>query len=165
MSILKTVGVVLAAGALLVAVPVSAVALIATVGQDDGSAHVMMGGGSGSAPRAAVQQASLVIDHVTAGCHSWSLNGGPLKVSQTLAVTPGATLTVADQDVMAQRLVQTAGPRLAITDPLTNQSQTASLTFAKPGTYWFGTKPGEDYTSGITTTGPDHVLKLKVVVS
>jgi plastocyanin len=153
-----------AVGALLVAVPVSAVALVATVGQNDETGPVVAAS-SNDASGQTMQQASLVIDHVTAGCHSWSLNGGPLKVSQSLAVSPGTTLTVADRDVMAQRLVQTAGPSVAITSPLTNQVDTASLTFAKPGTYRFGTKPGEDYTSGITTTGPDHVLQLKVVVS
>jgi len=42
---------------------------------------------------------------------------------------------------------------------------TSTITFAKPGTYMLGTKPGEDYTSGIVTTGADNVLRIKVVVS
>ena len=56
------------------------------------------------------QLASLVISHATVGCHNWSLNGGPMKVSQTVSLTPGSALTVTDQDVMAHTVVQTAGP-------------------------------------------------------
>ena len=41
----------------------------------------------------------------------------------------------------------------------------ATVMFTRPGTYVLGTKPGEDYTKGIVTTGADNVLKLRVVVS
>ena len=111
------------------------------------------------------QLASLVISHATVGCHNWSLNGGATKVSQTVSLTPGSTLTVTDQDVMAHTVVQTSGPRAVIQNPQTNKTQSATLTFAHPGTYKFGTKAGEDYTPGITTTGPDHVLHLTVTVT
>jgi hypothetical protein len=37
--------------------------------------------------------------------------------------------------------------------------------FSKPGTYVFGTKPGEDYMKGVVTTGNDNVLRMKVQVS
>jgi plastocyanin len=111
------------------------------------------------------QLASLVISHATVGCHNWSLNGGATKVSQTVSLVPGSALTVTDQDVMAHTVVQTAGPRAVIQHPLTNKTQAATLTFTQPGTYKFGTKAGEDYTSGITTTGPDHVLRLTVIVT
>ena len=42
---------------------------------------------------------------------------------------------------------------------------TAKVTFTAPGTYVLGTKPGEDYITGITTTGADNVLHMRVVVS
>ncbi len=111
------------------------------------------------------QLASLVISHATVGCHNWSLNGGPMKVSQTVSLTPGSALTVTDQDVMAHTVVQTAGPNAVIQNPLTNKTQAATLTFTQPGTYRFGTKAGEDYTAGVSTTGEDHALRLTVIVS
>lgn len=52
-----------------------------------------------------------------------------------------------------------------IQNPLTNQTQAATLSFTQPGTYKFDTKAGEDYTAGITTTGEDHTLRLTVIVS
>jgi hypothetical protein len=41
----------------------------------------------------------------------------------------------------------------------------AKVTFTKPGVYKFTTKVGEDYMSGVKTTGEDNVLKLTVTVS
>lgn len=113
------------------------------------------------------QRASVLISHATAACHDWSVNGGPMKASQTVSLTAGSTLTVKDQDVMAHTVVQTAGQHIVIQNPLTNQTQTATLTFAQPGTYRFATKAGEDYPSaaGVKTTGEDHVLRLTVIVS
>jgi hypothetical protein len=35
------------------------------------------------------------------------------------------------------------------------------MNLSKPGVYVFGTKPGEDYMKGVTTTGADNVLTLK----
>ena len=136
-------------------------------------AFAFSGCGSSAAENAAnagpatskTQLASLVISHATVGCHNWSLNGGATKVSQTVSLTPGSTLTVTDQDVMAHTVVQTAGPHAQIQNPQTNQTETATLTFTQPGTYKFGTKAGEDYTPGIITTGADHVLQLTVTVT
>ncbi len=119
-----------------------------------------------SAPAASkTQLASLVISHAKVGCHNWALNGGAMKVSQTVSLTPGSTLTVTDQDVMAHTVVQTAGPNAVIQTPLTNQTQAATLRFTHPGTYRFTTHAGEDYTAGVTTTGEDHMLRLTVIVS
>lgn len=42
---------------------------------------------------------------------------------------------------------------------------TTKVTFPKSGTYTFTTKPGEDYMTGIKTTGEDNVLKVTVVVA
>ena len=38
----------------------------------------------------------------------------------------------------------------------------ATVMFTRPGTYVLGTKPGEDYTKGIVTTGADNVLRMTV---
>ena len=113
----------------------------------------------------APQKAAVLIRHQTAHCHAWSVNGGPFAASQVVHLTPGSTLTVTDQDVMSHTLIQTGGPALSITDPLTNMHQVASVRFARPGTYVFKTKAGEDYMSGIQTTGADNQLRLTVIVS
>ena len=143
----------------LLALPTLAVALSAC-----GSSAAENAANSGPAV-SKTQLASLVISHATVGCHNWSLNGGATKVSQTVSLTPGSALTVTDEDVMAHTVVQTSGPHAVIQNPQTNKTQAATLTFTHPGTYKFGTKAGEDYTPGITTTGPDHVLHLTVIVS
>jgi hypothetical protein len=127
--------------------------------------------------------AALVIQHVTVGCHSWSLNGGKLAVAQTVSLARGGSLTISDNDVMPHTLVQLAGPAVTVTRVATPMSSVMGLkgsvppatlahvgaelkvTFAKPGTYRFTTKAGEDYMKGIKTIGPDHVLKLTVTVS
>ena len=41
----------------------------------------------------------------------------------------------------------------------------AHVTFSAKGTYVFTTKPGEDYMTGVKTTGEDNVLKLVVKVA
>jgi hypothetical protein len=67
---------------------------------------------------------------------------------------------------MAHKVVQTGGPKIAISDPLTNQTKIATINFSQPGTYVFATKAGEDYTPNIPPTkGEDHNLKLTVVVA
>lgn len=126
--------------------------------------------------------ATLVIDHVKVGCHSWSLNGDKLSVSQTARLARGGTLTVTDNDVMPHLLLQTGGPAKAaiarvassVRDVSTSlrgpglmahMGASVKVSFAKAGTYTFTTKEGDDYVKGIETVGPDHVLKLKVVVS
>ena len=47
---------------------------------------------------------------------------------------------------------------------LNKPASVVRVTFAKPGRYVFGTKPGEDYMKGIKTIGADNVLKLVVTV-
>jgi hypothetical protein len=39
------------------------------------------------------------------------------------------------------------------------------VVFPRAGTYRFTTRPGEDYVSGVKTTGPDNVLRLTVKIS
>jgi hypothetical protein len=106
------------------------------------------------------------IDHVERGCHSWSLNGDPLGPTATVRMAAGGTLSVMDDDVMPHRLVQLSGPRATVGHAaMKRMGAMARVTFATPGRYRFTTRAGEDYTAGITTIGPDHVLRLTVVVA
>jgi hypothetical protein len=67
---------------------------------------------------------------------------------------------------MPHRLVLTSGPALRITNAtLKHMGASVKLTLTKPGVYHFTTKAGDDYMSGIKTTGEDNVLKLTVTVS
>jgi plastocyanin len=127
----------------------------------------------------ASNQPSLVIQHQTRGCHSWSLNGGAYTPSQTLVLTRGGSVSITNNDVMPHQLVKTSGPAVAISrrssgtgtgkrssSPamLGRMGAAAKLTFSKAGVYHFTTKAGEDYMKGIQTVGADNVLRLTVRV-
>lgn len=115
---------------------------------------------------AAPRHASVLIRHQTRGCHSWSVNGGAFKASQSITLRHGAVLAVTNNDVMPHTLVLKSGPSLRIAHPkLGHMGASLTLTLTKPGVYHFGTKAGEDYTAGVKTTGEDNVLRLTVVVS
>jgi plastocyanin len=115
---------------------------------------------------AAPGHASVLIRHQTKGCHSWSVNGGAFKASQSITLRRGAVLSVTNTDVMPHTLVLKSGPSLRIAHPkLGHMGASLTLTLTKPGIYHFGTKAGEDYMAGIKTTGADNVLRLTVVVS
>src|SRR3954454_10752857 len=115
---------------------------------------------------AAPGSASPAIRHQTHGCHTWSLNGGPFKAKQSIALRHGGTLTVTDNDVMPHTLVLTGGPSIRIAHPrLAHAGALLEIRFTKPGVYRFMTKAGEDYMAGVKTTGEDNVLRLTVVVS
>jgi hypothetical protein len=108
----------------------------------------------------------LIIRHQLHGCHSWSLNTGPAKVSQTVWIKQGVHLGIGDNDVMPHRLVQLAGARVALPEGSTMKSLGAMIEvrFPEPGLYRFVTKPGADYAKGVRTVGADNVLELKVIV-
>ena len=129
----------------------------------------------------AAPTAKIVITHQKKGCHSWSLNGGAVKASQKLSLLRGGSVTIKNNDVMPHTLIQTGGPRTTIKlvraamsgmgmhgkiGPTTmgHMGATLRVNFSQPGTYKFTTKAGEDYMSGFTTTGEDHVLRLVVTV-
>lgn len=129
----------------------------------------------------AAPAAKVVITHQQKGCHSWSLNGGAFKSSQQLTLRRGGYVTIKNNDVMPHTLIQTAGPKTTIKlvqaamggmgmhgtiGPTTmgHMGATLKVDFAKAGAYRFTTKAGEDYMSGFTTTGEDHVLRLVVTV-
>lgn len=107
----------------------------------------------------------ITIHHQKVGCHAWAIGNGPFKVTQSLSVKPGTALTFTNNDVMGHTLLQLKGPKLAIAGRLMNKmGAQARLVLAKPGTYVFGTKEGQDYYKGIVTVGPDNVLRLIVTV-
>lgn len=126
-------------------------------------------------------QASLVIRHQTRGCHSWSLNGGAYRTSQTIIIRRGGSVSVTNNDVMPHKLIKTSGPAVTYTRlkvgsmmglkgtfppaMLAHMSASSKFTFAKAGVYRFTTKAGEDYMTGIKTVGEDNVLHLTVRVS
>ena len=111
--------------------------------------------------------ATVVIRHQLRGCHSWSLNGGPFKASQTMTLARGGTITFVDNDVMSHQLVKTSGPAVKfVGNPkMSKIGASTKAVFAKAGTYRFTTKAGEDYMKGVKTIGEDNVLKLTVKVS
>jgi plastocyanin len=123
---------------------------------------------SGGAPSARSHAtASVSIRHQTHGCHSWSVNGGPFRASQSIVLAPGGTVTFGNNDVMPHKLVLKSGPAVKFTGKpaMRHMGATVRATFSKAGTYLFVTKAGDDYTSGIKTTGDDNNLRLTVRVS
>jgi hypothetical protein len=110
--------------------------------------------------------ASLLIRHQMRGCHTWSVDGGAFKASQSATLRHGGWLSVTNNDVMPHTLVLTSGPALRIAHPkLGHMGASLKITLTKPGVYHFTTKPGEDYMAGMKTIGADNVLKLTVIVS
>jgi plastocyanin len=123
---------------------------------------------AGTASAASTSGASVVIRHQVRGCHSWSVNGGAFKASQSITLKRGSWLTVTNNDVMPHKLVLKSGPALRIAPAnLGHMGALVKVTFARPGVYHFVTKPGEDYAAmaGMKTIGEDNVLRLTVTVT
>jgi len=140
-----------------------------------------------NASAAAPTSASLLISHVTRGCHHWPLDGGPYKVNQVVTLAAGRSITVTNNDLMVQDLVKTGGP--AVTMKLVTQSHMGKVHMAMPmngkatpyamshmgaqlrvtfptaGTYHFKLVDRGDYFNGIKTVGPDNKPTLTVTVS
>jgi hypothetical protein len=109
--------------------------------------------------------ASILIRHQVQGCHAWSVDGGVFKARQSITLRRGGVLSVLNGDVMPHTLVLTSGPSLHIANArMGKMAASLKVTLVHAGTYRFTTKAGEDYMSGVTTTGPDNVLRLTVVV-
>ena len=116
---------------------------------------------------AAPKTASVTIRHQVRGCHAWSVNGGPFAASHTISVARGGSIRFTNDDVMPHKLVKLSGPAakfLGRTN-MSHMNATLRVTFPKAGVYTFTTRAGEDYMSGVKTTGEDNVLRLKVSVS
>jgi plastocyanin len=129
------------------------------------------GGGSAAATHATTNAApaapvKVTIHHETKGCHAWAVDGQTPSASQNVSLAVGGTMLVTDDDVMPHTLVQTGGPSAQLIDPaMRHMGSAATVTFAKAGVYTFTTKAGEDYMTGIHTTGPDNTLKMTVTVA
>ena len=137
---------------------------------------------AGTASAATPATHSLVIRHQVRGCHSWSVNGGPFKASQTISLQRRGWITVTNNDVMPHKLMKTSGAAVQMqslktsmmgmglrgrfgSGMMAHMGATVKVTFSRPGVYRFTTKAGEDYMSGMKTIGEDTVLRLTVEVS
>lgn len=135
--------------------------------------------------RAPAKKAALVIRHQVRGCHAWSLNGGPFVATQKLQLARGGFLTLTNNDLMSQELVQQSGPNVfeKLIAPfgtsmvmmkmgekpgpyaLNHTGATVRVTFTKAGVYHFKLVDRGDYFKNIKTIGPDNKPTLTVVVS
>ena len=138
-----------------------------------------------SATRRSPRSARLVIQHQQRGCHSWSLNGGPLRVRQTIHLARGGFLTLTNNDLMAQELVKKRGPAvkrrllppfgksqvmkgddmaaMAGRYTLDHTGARLKVTFKTAGVYRFRVVDRGDYME-VKTIGDDHQLVLRVIV-
>src|SRR6266566_1210307 len=81
-------------------------------------------------------------------------DGGAFAPAQSIALKTGATITITNNDVMPHLLVQTSGPKVALTRPAMNHmSAITRVSFPHKGVYVFMTKAGEDYMAGVKTVG------------
>ncbi len=116
---------------------------------------------------AAPKSASVLIRHQRHGCHTWSVNGGAFRASQTVHLARRGTLTIVNKDVMPQVLVEKSGAKVHETgnSKLNTLGASVKVTFPKAGTYHFATKAGEDYPGmDRPTVGEDNNLTLTVIV-
>jgi plastocyanin len=120
-----------------------------------------------AAPAGAGSTAQIVIRHQMKGCHTWAVGNQAYRATQHVTVARGTTFTLVNNDVMPHTLIQLAGQKVALGHALLNHmGASTKFTLAKPGTYRFGTKAGEDYKGmAMKTIGEDNVLRLVVVVS
>jgi plastocyanin len=109
---------------------------------------------------------TVLIRHQVAHCHAWSFDGGKFVAAASGTVAKGGTIAFTNNDVMSHRLFEKKGPAVTfVGSPNLNKlGSKVIVRFRTAGTYVFGTKPGEDYMKGITTTGADNVLTLKITV-
>lgn len=133
-------------------------------------------------PASARTDVQVTIRHQVQHCHAWAVGTGPYQASQSLHVARGTEIVVTNNDLMPHKLIQLAGPAVTFTNLTSGMGMMGlrgpfapgmmgrmhsgtEFILAKPGTYHFTTKTGEDYIGGVKTTGADNVLKLTVVVA
>ena len=110
--------------------------------------------------------ATIAIRHQTRGCHSWAMNSGPFK-ALSVTVSAGTVVRFTNNDLMPQKLIQTAGPKVRLTHPnMSKMASSATVKLSSKGVYRFKTKAGEYYAwaASMKTTGEDNVLRLTVRV-
>jgi plastocyanin len=120
-----------------------------------------------SSSASAAGTATITISHQMRGCHMWQLANGTPKPSLSVTLRAGTTLRFVNNDVMPHKLVQLAGPRLALRHASMNHMAAGmTVKLGHKGLYRFTTKPGEDYKqfASMRTTGEDYVLRLVVHV-
>jgi hypothetical protein len=172
MKALQALGVALMVVALVVAVPVAAIALNLAMASNDQPAtasgvHMSAAGmagmmGSQNGTTTAADQVTII--HVQKGCHVWS-DSGRRMVAMHLRMHTGQALKVMNQDVDMHRMVLLSGPMMMRLGGPMAQGKTDTLTFTKPGTYVFGTKVSMmKGMPDVQTIGPDNNLKLTVTV-
>jgi len=112
--------------------------------------------------------AYVTIRHQDAGCHTWSLDGGPFRAALAVSLKAGATITFTNDDVMALRLVEVSGPRLVLPPPMGRSTfhspggGTVVVRFPRSGTYRLrAVDAGDDE---VATTGAENVLSFVVRV-
>jgi plastocyanin len=111
--------------------------------------------------------ATITIRHQMRGCHSWSINSGPFKASQSVTVKAGMVLRFTNNDVMPHKLVQAAGHKVRLAHPnMIKVASSATVKLTQKGVYRFTTKAGEDYAwaGSMKTMGEDNLLRLTVRV-
>ena len=116
----------------------------------------------------APQSASVLRRPQTHGCHTWAVHGGAFRASQMVHFGRGSTLTIVNNDVMPQALVEKSGPKVRLTGnaKLNMMGARVTVSFPKAGKYHFATKAGEDYPGmDRPTVGKDNNLTLTVIVS
>jgi len=128
----------------------------------------MAQGGTAMMASASTAPASskLTIQHVQRGCHVWS-NGKTTSPMMRLALKPGGTLSVLDQDVDAHQMLQFAGPmRLHMGGPMM-MARRRTIAFPRKGVYRLGTQTVEmpGGMMDVKTIGPDNKLRLVVTVA
>jgi len=148
--------------AILAALMMSTFALIRS---GDTSTVVTSRAAAAQAKPALPASASVMINHVTRGCHTLVLPDGSSSPSQTFHLATGGLLHVQDNDVMPHTLIRVSGPSTDFTGAaMGHMGAKSTVTFPVAGTYVLSTKAGEDYMKGITTIGADNTLHIKVVV-
>lgn len=118
-------------------------------------------------PAASAATTTITISHQTKGCHLWQLGAANPKVTLSLTVAAGTALRFVNNDVMPHRLIQQAGPKLALVKPnMKRMSASTTVKLTHAGVYRFTTKAGEDYPwmKSMKTIGEDNVLHLTVHV-
>jgi plastocyanin len=125
--------------------------------------------GGFAATTKAPKRTTIMIRHQVRGCHTWSVNGGAYRATQSTRLARGGTITFMNMDVMPHKLVKTSGPAIHFTGKpnMNHMNASVRVTFSKAGVYKLTTKAGEDYPSmgDMKTIGEDNVLHLTVKVS
>jgi plastocyanin len=149
------------------ALTMSLIALLVSTNNSNGTTGARMPMMATPSKPAGPQTASIMIDHVTRGCHTLDVNGSRrLSPRATIRLAAGGTLRVQNNDVMPHTLVFAHGPQAALVAAnMNHMGAKSTVTFAKAGTYTLTTKAGEDYMKGVKTIGPDNTLRIKVVVA